>query len=171
MNISDIAMPSVALAIVIFGVVRKTDVFSDFTLGAKEGLRTTVNILPSLMGLIVAVRMFTSSGALDMAEKLISPIAELLHFPTKLVPFAILRPVSGSGSLAMATDIFSKFGTDSFVGRAVSVMMGSSETTFYTVSVYFGAVGAKSIRHTLFCALLADVVCAFVSVMVCRLMF
>jgi len=171
MNVADIVMPSLVIVIVMHGMCKKTDVFSDFALGAKDGLKISVNILPNLIGLLVAVRMLSASGALEMAEKVISPVAEFLHFPTKLVPFALLRPVSGSGSLAMATDLFSKYGADSFVGRAVSVMMGSSETTFYTVAVYFGSVAAKNTRHTLFCALFADVICAFISVMVCRLMF
>jgi len=171
MSISSFAMPALAVIIIMHGIYKKSDVYSTFSAGAKDGLKTTVNILPNLIGLLVAVKMLSASGALEMAEKVISPIAEFLHFPTTLVPFALLRPVSGSGSLAMATDLFSKHGTDSFVGRAVSVMMGSSETTFYTVAVYFGAVKAKNVRHTLLCALFADIICAFVSVMVCRVMF
>lgn len=171
MNISAIVMPALAAFIVIHGIYKKTDVYSEFTSGAKEGLLTAVNILPTLIGLLVAIKTLSASGALEIAEKLIAPAAKFFHFPPKLVPFALLRPVSGSGSLAMATDIFSKFGTDSFLGRAVSVMMGSSETTFYTVAVYFGAVQAKNVRHTLITALFADVVCAFISVAVCRIMF
>ena len=171
MNVSDIVMPSVALVIILQGLYKKTDIYSHFTDGAKDGLMTAVNILPNLIGLLVAVKTLSASGALELAEKIVSPLAEVLHFPPKLIPFALLRPVSGSGSLAMATDIFAKHGPDSLLGRIVSVMMGSSETTFYTVSVYFGAVRAKSVRHTLICALFADAVCAFVSVLVCRIMF
>lgn len=171
MNISNIIIPFLITFIACFGVYKRNDVFSDFTQGAKEGLLTTLNILPSLVGLLVAVRAFSASGALEIIEKSASPVADFLKFPKELLPFALLRPMSGSGSLAMATDIFTRFGADSFLGRVVSVMMGSSETTFYTVAVYFGAVGIKNVRHTLACALAADVVCAFVSVWVCRLMF
>lgn len=168
---SNAIIPFVISLIVMHGIYKKTDVYSEFTIGAKEGLLTSLNILPQLVGLLVAVKAFSASGALELIENILSPIARLLHFPKELIPFSLLRPISGSGSLAMATDIFSRFGTDSFIGRTVSVMMGSSETTFYTVAVYFGAVNAKSVRHSLLCALFADAVSAFVSVAVCRVMF
>ena len=171
MNISDIIIPFLVTAIVLFGLYKKNDVFSDFASGAKDGLIISIKILPQLVGLLVAVKAFSASGALKIIENLAAPLAELIHFPKELVPFSLLRPISGSGSLAMATDIFSRFGTDSFMGRAVSVMMGSSETTFYTVAVYFAAVNVKNVRHTLLCALFADAVSAFVSVAVCRVMF
>lgn len=171
MNISDAIIPLIITVIAINGLYKKTDVFSEFARGAEEGLMTSVKILPQLVGLLVAVRAFSASGALGLIENAVAPLARLIHFPPELVPFALLRPISGSGSLAMATDIFSRFGPDSFMGRAVSVMMGSSETTFYTVAVYFGAVKAKSVRHSLMCALFADAVSAFVSVAVCRVMF
>ena len=171
MNISDAVVPAVIGFIVLFGLLRKTDVYGAFVVGAEDGLKTAVRIIPQLVGLLVAVKAFSASGALDFLEALVRPAARLIHFPEQLVPFALLRPVSGSGSLAMATDIFKKYGTDSLLGRAVSVMMGSTETTFYTVAVYFGAVNAKDTRHTLACALFADAVSAFVSVAVCRVMF
>ena len=171
MNISDIIIPFLVTAIVIFGLRKKNDVFSDFTDGAKDGLMTSFKILPSLLGLLVAIKAFTASGALEIMQNIASPVANAIKFPKELIGYSLLRPISGSGSLALATDIFSRFGTDSFIGRTVSVMMGSSETTFYTVSVYFASVNVKNVRHTLICALFADVVCAFVSVAVCRVMF
>lgn len=171
MSVSDAVIPLIIAIVASHGIYKKTDVYSEFAKGAEEGVMTAFRILPQLVGLLVAVRAFSSSGALGIIENAAAPLAGLIHFPPELVPFALLRPISGSGSLAMATDIFSRFGTDSFTGRAVSVMMGSSETTFYTVAVYFGAVKAKSVRHALVCALFADAVSAFVSVAVCRVMF
>ena len=171
MNVSNTAIPIVVAIILIYSLVRKTDIYSAFTLGAKDGLVTAFNIIPQLVGLLVAIKMFTASGAMNYVVKLMSPVAEFLKFPTEALPFALLRPVSGSGSLAMATEIFAKYGTDSFAGRVISVMMGSTETTFYAISVYFGAVGIKNIRHTLACALLADFVSLVLSTVVCRIMF
>ena len=171
MSISDAVVPLIISAVVLYGIVKRIDVYSAFAEGAKDGLKTAVGILPQLVGLLVAVRAFSSSGAADLLVEVLRPAANIIKFPAELLPFTVLRPVSGSGSLAMATDIFKKYGTDSLFGRAVSVMMGSTETTFYTVAVYFGAVGVKDTRHTLACALFADVVSAFVSVAVCRIFF
>lgn len=171
MNMSDIVIPAVICLTVVFAAAKRADVYSDFAAGAEEGLHTAARILPQLIGLLMAVRAFTASGASDCLVKMLTPVARALKFPPELVPFVLLRPVSGSGSLAMATDIFRTYGTDSFLGRAVSVMMGSTETTFYTVAVYFGAVKVKNVRYTLACALFADLVSAIVSVAVCRVMF
>ena len=171
MNLSDCVVPVIIGAVVMYGFVKKTDVYAAFTLGAHDGLKTAVKIIPQLIGLMIAVRAFSASGLMDIVCRFTAPLARLLHFPAELVPFSLLRPVSGSGSLAMATDIFRQYGTDSFLGRAVSVMMGSSETTFYTVAVYFAAVSCTDTRHTLKCALFADAVSAFVSVAVCRIFF
>lgn len=168
MNISDTAIPVVVATILIYSLIKKTDIYSSFTLGAKDGLVTAFNIIPQLVGLLVAIKMFSASGAMDYVVKFLSPVARLLHFPSEALPFALLRPVSGSGSLAMATELFSRYGTDSYVGRVISVMMGSTETTFYAISVYFGAVGIKNTRHTLTCALLADFVSMAVSAVVCN---
>jgi len=171
MNLSDFAIPLVVGTVLLFALFKKCQVYSDFTLGAEEGLKTAFKIIPQLTGLMVAIKMFSASGAMTFFVNLLSPVASLLHFPTEVLPFVLLRPVSGSGSLAMATELFAKYGTDSFVGRVVSVMMGSTETTFYTVAVYFGAVGVKNIRHTLICALSADLLSAVLSVAVCSIMF
>lgn len=167
MNISNTAIPAVVAIILIYSLIRKTDVYSAFTLGAKDGLVTAFNIVPQLVGLLVAIKMFTASGAMEYLVRLLSPVARMLHFPSEALPFALLRPVSGSGSLAMATELFTKYGTDSYVGRVISVMMGSTETTFYAISVYFGAVGIKNTRHTLACALCADFVSMVASAVVC----
>ncbi len=111
--------------------------------------------------------MLRASGLVDFIARLMSPVCDFLHFPSGLLPFALLRPVSGSGSLAMASDLFKTFGPDSFEGRLASVMMGSTETAFYTIAVYFGACKTKNIRYTLKTALLADLFSVIVSVIVC----
>lgn len=171
MNISDFAIPVLVTSVISFGLFKKCEVYSSFILGAEDGLKTALKIIPQLVGLLVAIKVFSASGAMDFITLVLKPLAKFLHFPSEALPFALLRPVSGSGSLAMATDLFGKYGPDSFVGRVVSVMMGSTETTFYTVAVYFGAVGVKNVRHTLLCALLADFVSMVLSTFICRLYF
>ena len=171
MNISDFVIPVLAAFVILFGLVKRCEVYSAFTVGAEDGLKTAVKIIPQLVGLLVAIKVFNASGAMGFMVNLLSPVAKILHFPSEALPFALLRPVSGSGSLAMATDIFNRYGADSFAGRVVSVMMGSTETTFYTMAVYFGAVGVKNVRHALLCALVADLVSMVLSVGVCYVTF
>lgn len=154
-----------------WGAFKRKNVFSDFTEGVINGTKSVAAVFPSLFALFIAVSVFRASGLVDYLAWLLSPICNLLHFPSELLPFALLRPVSGSGSLAMASDIFSTYGPDSFVGRVASVMMGSTETTFYTVAVYFGASGTKNIRHTLKCALAADIFSMVTSIAVCSIYF
>ena len=166
-NLSDMIVPSIMLLIIVFALFKKVDVYSAFVSGVNTGVFSVWSIFPSLFALFIAVGTFRASGLADFLAKALSPVSDFLHFPSDLVPFALLRPVSGSGSLALASDIFSRFGPDSFQGRAVSVMMGSTETTFYTTAVYFAATNTKNIRHTLKCALIADVFSMAVSLLVC----
>lgn len=171
---ADLGMFIVPLMIAIilgWGAFKRKNVFSDFTEGVINGTKSVASVFPSLFALFIAVSVFRASGLVDYLTWLLSPICNLLHFPSELLPFALLRPVSGSGSLAMASDIFSTYGPDSFVGRVASVMMGSTETTFYTVAVYFGASGTKNIRHTLKCALAADIFSMVTSIAVCSIYF
>lgn len=171
MNISDFAIPILVISVISFGLLKRCEVYSSFIFGADEGLKTAIKIIPQLVGLLVAIKVFRASGAMDFITFVLKPVAQLFRFPPEALPFALLRPVSGSGSLAMATDLFGKYGPDSFVGRVISVMMGSTETTFYTVAVYFGAVGVKNVRHTLLCALLADLISMVLSTVICTLYF
>ncbi|OCN01924.1 spore maturation protein [Clostridium sp. W14A] len=164
-------MPAVVLCIVLFGFLRKVPVFDTFVAGAKEGLRSTVSILPSLIGLIMAVSMLSASGALDLLSSFLAPVASLIGLPKQAMPLALIRPVSGSGSTAVLTQIFYDCGPDSFVGRVASVMSGSTETTFYAIAVYFGAVGIKKTRHTIPAALTADLTVCIVSALAVRLFF
>ena len=166
---SNLIIPLMIVFIVIWGIIKKCDVYSALTGGIYDGLKTAVSILPLRIGLFAAIGAFHASGAQQLLVNLISPAADWLKIPHGIIPFAVLRPVSGSASLAMAQDIFSKFGADSLEGRAVSVMMGSSETTFYTAAVYFGAVRVVDTRYAVKCALVADICCLFVSMCVCRM--
>ncbi|MDO5123541.1 MAG: nucleoside recognition domain-containing protein [Eubacteriales bacterium] len=167
----ELIIPLIIVFFIIFALIKKVKVFDAFLFGAKEGLYTVYTIAPTLVGLVAAVTMLSSSGVLDILAQLISPLAEKLGFPAEIVPVAVLRPISGGGSTALLVDILERFGPDSFVGRIVSVMAGATETTFYAVAVYFGSVGIKKIRHTLLCGLLADFTAVVFSVLTVRLFY
>ncbi len=164
-------LPGVIGFIIVFGLFKNVPLFDTFILGAKDGLSSAFSIAPSLIGLIVAVSMLKASGALDIITSLLAPIGNLIAIPKETIPLMLLRPVSGSGALALVDSIFKSCGPDSFPGRVASVMMGSTETTFYVLAVYFGAVGIKNTRHTLPVALTADFASFILSVLTVRLFF
>ena len=139
-------LPAVICLIIIYGLYKNVDVFSAFTAGAKQGIQTSMNILPSLIALMTCIGMFQASGALDIITYGLHPVTEFLHIPNEIVPLALLRPLSGSGALSVFQNILNEHGPDSFVGRVASVMQGSSETTFYTIAVYYGAIKISKSR-------------------------
>ena len=169
--ISIIAMPFVILVIVFKALREKVSVFDVFFKGATEGVEITFRIFPTLVGLFVAIGMLRSSGVLDFITKLISPALALMRFPGEIVPLALLRPISGSASMAVATDIIKQNGVDSFIGILASVIMGATETTLYTIAVYTSSVKIKNTRGVLIPALAADVTGIIVSLLICRLIF
>jgi spore maturation protein B len=164
-------VPATIFFILIFGFLRKVPVFDVFVAGAKEGAISCFDILPSLVGLILAVNMLSASGALDLVSSFLQPAALALGLPPEVMPLALMRPVSGSGSNALLLQLFRDYGPDSFIGRVASVMNGSTETTFYAIAVYFGAVGIKKTRHTIPASLTADLVGYIASVWAVRLLF
>lgn len=149
-------VPVAVIAIVVWGMFRGVPIFEQFVAGAKEGISSCFSVLPSLIGLMMAVTMLSASGALDLLSSFLSPVATAIGLPADLIPLMLMRPVSGSGSTALLNHLFETNSPDSFVGRVASVMMGSTETTFYAIAVYFGAVGIKKTRHTIPAALAAD---------------
>lgn len=165
------AIPAMFFIILSLGMYKEVRVFDVFVDGAKEGITTIIRIIPSLVGLLVAIGIFRASGALDLLIYVIKPIAIVLNIPSEVLPLAFLRPISGSASLALVSDILNTYGADSFIGRLSSTMMGSTETIFYTLAVYFGAVGIKNIRYTLAAALIADIVSVISSVWICEILF
>lgn len=169
--ISIIAMPLVILIIIIEAIKNKIAVFDVFLKGATDGVEITLKIFPTLIGLFVAIGMLKDSGILDFITKVISPILNLIHFPGEVVPLALLRPISGSASMAVATNIIKNNGVDSFVGILASVIMGSTETTMYTIAVYTSSVKIKNTRGILIAALAADLTGILVSLVVCRVIF
>lgn len=169
--ISIIAIPVVILVIISEALKEKKSVFDIFLKGAFDGAEISLKIFPTLIGLFVAIGMLRSSGVLDFIIKLITPFLTLVNFPSEVVPLALLRPISGSASMAVATDIIKNNGVDSFIGILVSVIMGSTETTLYTIAVYTSAVKIKKTRGILFVALTADFTGIIVSLIICKLLF
>lgn len=169
--ISIIAMPLVILIIVCEAFKEKISIFDIFLKGAVEGVEISLKIFPTLIGLFFAIGMLRSSGIIEFIIKLITPILDFVHFPNQVVPLAMLRPISGSASMAVATDIIKSNGVDSFVGIVAAVIMGSTETTLYTIAVYTSSVNIKNTRGVLLAALAADLTGIVVTVLVCRLLF
>ena len=165
------AIPVLLVGIPLFGMIRRIKVYDVFIEGAKEGFQVAVRIIPFLVGILVAIGMFRASGAMDMLTNALRPALGATRFPPEIFPLVILRTLSGSGSLALATDIIKQFGPDSFIGRTAATVYGGSETTFYVLAVYFGAVGVKRTRHAIPSALVGDLVAAIVAVTVCTWMF
>ena len=165
------AVPVLLVAIPLAGILRKVKVYDVFIEGAKEGFDVAVRIIPFLVGILVAIGMFRGSGAMDLLMNGLRPVVAPIGFPPELVPLAILRSLTGSGSLAFTTDLIKTHGADSVIARTAATMYGSSETTFYVLAVYFGAVSVRRTRHAVPAALVGDLVAAIAAVAVCAWMF
>ena len=154
----DLVIPLILLGTAAWGLYRKVDVFNAITTGATEGLQTVVKIVPNLVCLLTAVYMLRASGAMEAFALLLTPVFNFLGMPAEVAPLMLVRPISGSGALAVGAEIIEAYGADSLIGRTAAVMLGSTETTFYTIAIYFGAVGIQKTRYAIPAALLADIV-------------
>lgn len=161
----------IILAVVVYGMLKKVKVYECFVEGAKDGLAISLRIFPYLLAMLVAIAVFRESKALDYFITLVRPIVKLIGLPPEVVPLVLVKPLSGSGALGVLSDILMKYGPDSYIGRLSSVIMGTTETIFYTLTIYFGAVGIKKIRHTLWAAIMADFVAVIMAITLTRLMF
>lgn len=164
--ISSAAIPIIIAGIIIYGMLEKKKVYDIFLDGAKEGIEIVLHLFPTLIGIFVAVGALRSSGLIDLIVEFISPITNLFHIPGEIMPLAMLRPISGSASMAVATDIMKQYGVDSIIGMITSTIMGSTETTLYTIAIYTSCVGIKKIRFVLLAALFADLVGIISSVVI-----
>ena len=168
--ISNIIIPVIIVIILLYGLKEKKNVFDLFLKGAKDGMTMVIGIFPTLIGLFLAIKALSSSGILDFIIGLLSPILNVLNIPTEIMPLAMLRPISGSGSMAVATELMKKFGVDSFIGLITATIMGATETTLYTIAVYTGSVGVKKTRFVLFASLCADIAGMIASVVIWRIL-
>ena len=164
-------LPALILAILFIGIVRKVPVYEHFVEGAKDGVKTGLNIIPYLVAIIGAVSMFRASGILDFIAVKFSALFNLLHIPADVLPILVTRSLSGSATLGLLNDVIQNTGTASYATLLAAVMIGSSETTFYVLSVYFGAVGIKKYRHALLAGVLADIAGIILAIAVCNILF
>lgn len=155
-NLSSLVIPLLLAGTAVYGLGKRVNVYAALTRGAEEGLGVLLRIVPALVGLLTAVYMLRASGAMEALSGVCAPLLEALGIPPETVPLMLIRPVSGNGALAVASDLMGAYGPDSTVGRTAAVMLGSTETTFYTIAVYFGSAGIVRTRHTLPAALVAD---------------
>lgn len=156
--LSNSLIPIIVLIIVVYGMFKGRKVYEWFVEGAKEGLEVCFRIFPALLAMIVAVRIFKDSNMINYINQIIEPVLQIIGMPNEVVPLAIVKPLSGSGALGIFTDILNTVGPDTRTGLIASVLMGTTETIFYTITVYFGAVGIKKTRHTLWATTMADLV-------------
>lgn len=152
-------IPFLLCIIVLYGKYRNIPVFACFLSGAKEGISTAFSLMPTLVGITACIGMAEASGGLDLFVSWLTPLADVLHFPSEVLPLALIRPISGSGSLVLFEKLLTEFHPDSKIGKVASVLQSSSETTFYTISVYYAATSVKKTKATIPCALLGDVAC------------
>jgi spore maturation protein B len=169
--VSALFVPLFIAGIVVYGLAKKVPVYEAFIRGAKQGFSTVVRILPFVIGFVFAIRIFDASGCFDYIAAALSPLLKPAGIPPEVLPLALVRPFSGSASIAMLTTILGRYGPDSFIGRAASTLMGSSETLFYTSALYYGSVGVKKTRYTIPAALISEAFGLIGSVFFCKLFF
>jgi spore maturation protein B len=157
--------------ILLYGTYKKVPTYETFVEGGKEGFSIAINIIPFLVGMLVAISVFRASGALDYVMMVMRPLFSLFHIPAEVVPLGLMRTISGTGALGMTSDLIATHGPDSFIGRLASTIQGSTDTTFYVLTVYFGAVGIKKMKYALKVGLLADLIGFLASIAVISLLF
>lgn len=169
--VSVVAIPAVMFIFLGWGIVRKVKVYEVFVEGAKDGFNTAVRIIPYLVAMLVAIGIFRASGAMELLTTLLAPVTGLIGMPPETLPMAFMRPLSGSGSLGIMTELMKTHGPDSVIGIMASTMYGSSETTFYVLAVYFGSVNVRNTRHAVPTGLIADVAGMLTAVWIVNLLF
>jgi len=170
-KLSNWSVPLIILIIPLYGYIKGVKVYESFTDGVKDGLQVLINIFPNLLAMILAIRIFQYSGTMEYMISKLDVILELLHIPEPVLPLLFLRSLSGSGSLSYVSNLLSQYGPDSFIGKLASTIQGSTETTFYIIAIYFGAIGIKKYRYSIIVGLLADISGFFAAIFICKLFF
>lgn len=169
--ISKLIIPCMVLFIIIYGLYKKIDIYDTFVEGSKESYDMILTMFPCMLAMIFGVNLFVKSGFLEWFFGFFASILEFLHIPISIIPMAIMRPISGSASLAILNTILEVNGPDSLVGRLASVIQGSTDTTFYILTLYFGSIGIKKIRYSLWAGLTADVIGIVSAIVIVSMMF
>lgn len=169
--LSSLIIPLLVLIIILYGLYKKVDIYNVFVEGSKESFEIIYSMFPCLLAMIFGINIFLESGFLNYLSNFISPILDFLKIPFDLLPMILMRPISGSSALVILSSIFEKFGPDSFIGLLASVLQGSTDTTFYVLTLYFGSVGIKKIRYSLFAGLMADLCAIVISIIIVNWLF
>lgn len=170
-TISIWAIPLVVAAVTLYAIIKKVPVYSVFTEGAKEGFSTAIMIIPYLVAMLCAIGMFRASGAMDWLCTVLSPVTHLIGLPSEVLPMGIMRSFSGGAAEGLMADLLATYGTQSQIGRIASVALGSTETTFYVVAVYFGSVGVSNTRHSIAAGLLGDLASLIAATIIVNVMW
>lgn len=165
------ALPVIIISILTMGLIKKVPVYEVFTEGAKDGLKVAVTIIPYLVAIIVGISMLRASGVIEMFANFLAPMLLKFNIPSDVLPVILVRPLSGSAALGLFSDIATTAGTSAYSTKLAAVMVGSSETTFYVLAVYFGAIGVNKYRYALSVGLIADILAAILSIVVCSWFF
>ena len=165
------ALPAIIILILTFGLLRKVPLYEVFTTGAKEGFKVSVGIIPYLVAIMVGISMFRASGIIEYLGQILSPVLSHLNVSADLIPLMIVRPLSGSAALGIFSDIAHSSGPEAFTTKLAAIMVGSSETTFYVLAVYFGSVGISKLRYALLVGILADIIGIASAILVCNWLF
>ena len=171
LTVSGWILPCILLFVPLYAYYKGVSVYAEFTEGAAEGLVLAKNLLPFLVAMLSATAVFTQGGGMTLLTKALAPVCDYFGIPGEILPLALMRPLSGSGSLGFTATLLQDYGADSFIGRMASIMQGSTETTFYVLSVYFGAVGVKRFRYALAVGLIGDITAFFAAFYITRLFF
>jgi spore maturation protein B len=169
--LSVFVLPLIVVGFPLYGLYKKVPVYETFVEGAREGFQVAVRIIPYLVAILFAIGMFRASGAMDSLISLLDPVLSLIGFPGEVLPMAIIRPLTGSGSAGLIVDMIAQYGEDSIFVKMAATMFGSTETTFYVIAVYFGAINIKKARHAVAAGLTADFAAMIIAVWVVRLLF
>lgn len=169
--LSNLFIPILVLIVIIYGAKKRVDVYDSFIEGAKEGLPMVLNMFPPLLAMIFGINIFTSSGLIDEVFSFLQPIFYLINVPLEILPIAVMRPLSGSFGLALLNDMYTLHGPDNFLSILASIIQGSSDTTLYIITLYFGTIGIKKIKYALWAGLLADLITVILSLIIVPLFF
>lgn len=168
---SNLIFLAFVVGIPLYGALKKINVFEAFVNGAKQGFETSISIVPYLIAMLVAIGMLRASGFFELMQDVLAPVLSALGMPSELLPLALIRPFSASASTGIMAELIHQYGGDSLIAKTAATMMGSTETTFYVIAVYFGVIGIKRTRHAIPAGLLADLAGVIASVMICRYLF
>ena len=170
-KISTLIIPLMVIGIIMYAIIKKVNVYDVFVEGAKESFDMVLSLFPSMLAMILGINIFLKSNLLSTLINILKPILNIIKIPYQILPMALIRPISGSSSLAFLNTIFEQYGPDSFLGRLGSVIQGSTDTTFYIITLYFGCIGIKKIRYSLWAGLFADLIGIISSILIVRFLF